>query len=68
MNEPTIAVETRAAEPPDRPGTGVPDELPILPLRETVLFPQAVLPLAVARTASVRRWTRPSSGRGWSGS
>jgi ATP-dependent Lon protease len=54
MSEQTIAIETRAAEPPARPDTGVPDELPILPLRDTVLFPQAVLPLAVARTASVR--------------
>ncbi|MBI3456439.1 MAG: endopeptidase La [Candidatus Rokubacteria bacterium] len=35
-----------------RPDT--PDELPILPLREAVLFPQAVLPLAVARPSSVR--------------
>src|SRR5574337_143266 len=32
----------------------LPDFLPILPLRDTVLFPQAVLPLAVARVPSVR--------------
>ncbi len=32
----------------------LPDLLSILPLRETVLFPQAVLPLAVARAPSVR--------------
>ncbi len=32
----------------------LPDLLSILPLRETVLFPQAVLPLAVARVPSVR--------------
>jgi ATP-dependent Lon protease len=31
-----------------------PDELPILPLRDAVLFPQAIAPLAVARPASVR--------------
>ena len=31
-----------------------PDELAILPLREAVLFPQAVVPLAVARPSSVR--------------
>ena len=31
----------------------VPSELPILPLRDTVLFPQAILPLAVARDTSV---------------
>jgi ATP-dependent Lon protease len=32
----------------------LPDLLPILPLRDTVLFPQAVLPLAVGRAPSVR--------------
>ncbi|MBI4611848.1 MAG: endopeptidase La [Candidatus Rokubacteria bacterium] len=32
----------------------LPDILSILPLRDTVLFPQAVLPLAVGRRASVR--------------
>ena len=32
----------------------LPDLLSILPLRDTVLFPQAVLPLAVARVPSVR--------------
>ena len=32
----------------------IPEELPILPLRDTVLFPHTVLPLAVAREASVR--------------
>jgi ATP-dependent Lon protease len=32
----------------------VPSELPILPLRETVLFPNSFMPLAVARDASVR--------------
>jgi ATP-dependent Lon protease len=31
-----------------------PDILAILPLRETVLFPQAVLPLSAGRTSSVR--------------
>src|SRR5947199_9831097 len=37
----------------DRP-LNVPDELPILPLRDTVLFPNSFMPLAVAREASVR--------------
>jgi ATP-dependent Lon protease len=37
----------------DRPIV-VPDELPILPLRDTVLFPQSFMPLAVARESSVR--------------
>ena len=32
----------------------LPDLLALLPLRDTVLFPQAVLPLAVARVPSVR--------------
>jgi ATP-dependent Lon protease len=38
---------------PDRP-LAVPGELPILPLRDTVLFPNSFMPLAVAREASVR--------------
>jgi len=35
----------------DRP---IPSELPILPLRDTVLFPNSFMPLAVARESSVR--------------
>ena len=31
-----------------------PRELPILPLRDTVLFPNSFMPLAVARATSVR--------------
>ncbi|MEQ1759603.1 MAG: endopeptidase La [Vicinamibacterales bacterium] len=37
----------------ERPLT-LPDELPILPLRDTVLFPNSFMPLAVARESSVR--------------
>jgi ATP-dependent Lon protease len=37
----------------DRP-LSMPGELPILPLRDTVLFPNSFMPLAVAREASVR--------------
>src|SRR5216684_7988506 len=37
----------------DRP-LSIPPELPILPLRDTVLFPNSFMPLAVAREASVR--------------
>jgi ATP-dependent Lon protease len=37
----------------DRPLT-IPGELPVLPLRDTVLFPNSFMPLAVAREASVR--------------
>jgi ATP-dependent Lon protease len=32
----------------------IPDEMPVLPLRDTVLFPNSFMPLAVAREASVR--------------
>jgi ATP-dependent Lon protease len=32
----------------------IPDEIPILPLRDTVLFPNSFMPLAVARESSVR--------------
>src|SRR5450756_2481932 len=32
----------------------IPPELPVLPLRDTVLFPNSFMPLAVARDASVR--------------
>ncbi|MFN8062915.1 MAG: endopeptidase La [Vicinamibacterales bacterium] len=32
----------------------IPPELPVLPLRDTVLFPSSFMPLAVAREASVR--------------
>jgi ATP-dependent Lon protease len=37
----------------DRPPV-IPAELPILPLRDTVLFPNSFMPLAVARESSVR--------------
>ena len=35
-------------------GLAVPPELPVLPLRDTVLFPNSFMPLAVARESSVR--------------
>jgi ATP-dependent Lon protease len=54
MSEETIAIETKGVPTGEPRRPAVPDELPILPLREAVLFPQAVLPLAVARPASVR--------------
>jgi ATP-dependent Lon protease len=38
----------------DEPPLTLPDELPILPLRDTVLFPNSFMPLAVARESSVR--------------
>ncbi|MBI2467172.1 MAG: LON peptidase substrate-binding domain-containing protein, partial [Candidatus Rokubacteria bacterium] len=52
MSATTLAIEAKGPEDLARPA--VPEELPILPLREAVLFPQAVLPLAVARPSSVR--------------
>ena len=42
--------ELGAAERP----LAIPPELPILPLRDTVLFPNSFMPLAVARESSVR--------------
>jgi ATP-dependent Lon protease len=40
----------------------VPDELPILPLRDTVLYPNSFMPLAVARESSVRLIDEAISG------
>jgi ATP-dependent Lon protease len=45
----------------DRP-IAMPDELPILPLRDTVLFPNSFMPLAVARESSVRLIDEAISG------
>jgi len=45
----------------DRP-LQIPAELPILPLRDTVLFPNSFMPLAVAREASVRLIDDASGG------
>jgi ATP-dependent Lon protease len=57
MSETEIRIETSpaagGAASTARAGAG-PDEFAILPLREAVLFPQAVIPLAVARPSSVR--------------
>ena len=50
-DEPVVVDETGAVS--DRPHV-VPAELPVLPLRDTVLFPNSFMPLAVAREASVR--------------
>jgi ATP-dependent Lon protease len=37
-----------------RPDAAVPEQVPILPLRDTVLFPQSALPLGAGRESSVR--------------
>src|SRR5688572_21817327 len=49
QNEPLVQEKDEL----DRPFT-IPEELPVLPLRDTVLFPNSFMPLAVAREASVR--------------
>ncbi len=41
-------------DPPSEQVVQVPSELPVLPLRDTVLFPGGVMPLAVGRPRSVR--------------
>jgi ATP-dependent Lon protease len=47
------ATGAEAGSETERP-VQVPPELPVLPLRDTVLFPNSFMPLAVAREASVR--------------
>jgi ATP-dependent Lon protease len=49
------------ADPDDRP-ISIPPELPVLPLRDTVLFPNSFMPLAVAREASVRLINEATEG------
>jgi ATP-dependent Lon protease len=51
QDEPVVVDETGSLG--DRPLV-IPAELPVLPLRDTVLFPNSFMPLAVAREASVR--------------
>ncbi len=48
---------SRVGRPPP-----IPSELPILPLRDTVLFPSSFMPLAVARERSVRLIEAASAG------
>jgi ATP-dependent Lon protease len=38
----------------NRGDTGLPEQLPVLPLRNTVLFPGVVIPITVAREKSIR--------------
>ena len=45
-----VAEEASSVDPP----VAIPPDLPVLPLRDTVLFPNSFMPLAVAREASVR--------------
>src|SRR5215210_8080835 len=53
MSDRTEDLKPEDASIGDRPIV-IPAELPILPLRDTVLFPNSFMPLAVAREASVR--------------
>ena len=48
----SVAVEESSSS--DSPAFRLPGELPVLPLRDTVLFPNSFMPLAVARESSVR--------------
>ena len=53
MSERNEALDLQEISVGDRT-IAIPDELPILPLRDTVLFPNSFMPLAVARESSVR--------------
>jgi ATP-dependent Lon protease len=48
-DEPVVVEEAPTAE-----RLNIPEDMPVLPLRDTVLFPNSFMPLAVAREASVR--------------
>jgi ATP-dependent Lon protease len=52
MSEPSDRIEPDVSS--DEQAFRVPEELPVLPLRDTVLFPNSFMPLAVARESSVR--------------
>ena len=53
MSDQLESLKTEDISIGDRP-LSIPSELPILPLRDTVLFPNSFMPLAVARESSVR--------------
>jgi ATP-dependent Lon protease len=61
MSERDETLDFEALTVTERP-LAVPDELPILPLRDTVLFPNSFMPLAVARESSVRLIDEAISG------
>ncbi len=54
MAEGDIEVEIQDVEAPAEDEPAIPATLPILPLKETVVFPEAVAPLAVGEPRSVR--------------
>src|SRR5688572_9635130 len=61
MTEADETLDLEELSTSDRPLV-LPDELPILPLRDTVLFPNSFMPLAVARESSVRLIDEAISG------
>jgi ATP-dependent Lon protease len=61
MTESDETLDLEEVSTGDRPLT-LPDELPILPLRDTVLYPNSFMPLAVARESSVRLIDEAISG------
>ena len=61
MSERDEALDLEELSAGDRPLV-LPDDLPILPLRDTVLFPNSFMPLAVARESSVRLIDEAISG------
>ena len=61
MSERDETLDFEELEPSERV-LSLPDELPILPLRDTVLFPNSFMPLAVARESSVRLIDEAISG------
>src|ERR1035438_8634727 len=50
-NQPTIPASAKSASGKSSPGTR---RFPVLPVRDTVLFPHAVLPLTVGRESSIQ--------------
>ncbi len=53
MSDQTERLDVEDVSNGERP-VPIPSELPVLPLRDTVLFPSSFMPLAVARETSVR--------------
>jgi ATP-dependent Lon protease len=53
-SEDSASIEVSESLSTDNPAFRLPSELPVLPLRDTVLFPNSFMPLAVARESSVR--------------
>ena len=66
-------IHPSSTKPRDENGSG--KSLPVLPVRDTVLFPHAVLPLTVGRESSIQliqslgerrpSWSSPSATRAW---